>query len=511
MTLVVYLIVFCLCAFQLSSASKGNPDPMMLKGKLARMRVMASTSAVKAKMYGLNKAILAPGMKRTLHIREALVKSAMDVRSFNSVNVLVRKANAGQWFLSKQLPLDEEQADLKGCILDGGKRAAVAQHILDKSIFSSLFGKGLGDPEFVLETRKREQEFATVKSADIEYGYQISSKFPVFSLSKFSPKPLLEKVPPLPQINIAALLNQLVKKKYSPEFPADLIQRMDQLIHVIDTTPNPTLLVTSDGSGELGTFDRRDDVCLAAGGAVILTPTSRKSTTSGAAHRTGSVTSTATNSIATQLQNSLFVRVNNLHHLTAAPLQAELVPGLVGLILVARLLDRYTQLQLQPPAQLRVQVQSESYTFLSDLRHCENQVDPREGKSSHERNMLSATLLAQTLYAEPSLCKEHVHQEEDNSIESEEDLDEKDVPEQQGGVTAAHDVPLSTYLATAPAGGDDQPSRYTNIVLLMFFVILHRYGVCRNHVSHTLVVRLILLHLSCFIRFTLTLSMLVLL
>ena len=462
MTAVVYLLVLCFCAFQLSSGSKGNPDPMMLKGKLARMRVMASTSAVKAKMYGLNKAIMAPGMKRTLHIREALVKSAMDVRTFNSVNVLVRKANSGPWFIGKQLPLDKEQADLKGCILDGGKRAAVAQHILDTSIFSSLFGKGMGDPEFVLETRKREQDFASVKSADIEYGYQINSKFPVFSLSKFAPKALLEKVPPLPQINIGALLNQLVKKNYRPEYPVGLIQSIDHLIGVIDSTPNPTLLVTSDGSGELGTFDRRDDVCLTAGGAVLLTPISRKTITSSAAHSTSSATAMGANSAITQLQNSLFVRVNNLHHLTAAPLHAELVPGLVGLILVALLFDRYKQLHLQPPAQLRVQVQSDSYTLLSDLRHFENLVDPSEGKNSHERNMFTATLLAQTIYAAPSLHNKQAYQEEVNdSFESEQDFDGKEVPEQAGEATVANDVPFSTHLASAPAAGEDQPFRYS--------------------------------------------------
>ena len=462
MTVVVYLLALCLCAFHLSRASKGNPDPMMLKGKLARMRVMASTSAVKAKMYGLNKAIMAPGMKRTLHIREALVKSAMDVRTYNSVNVLVRKANFGPWFIGKQLPLDKEQADLKGCILDGGKRAAVAQHILDTSIFRSLFGKGLGDPEFVLETRKREQDFANVKSADIEYGYQINSKFPVFSLSKFAPKALLEKVPPLPQINIGALLNQLVKKKYRPAYPPDLIQSIDHLIGVIDSTPNPTLLVTSDGSGELGTFDRRGDVCLTAGGAVLLTPISRKAITSSALHSTSRATAIEANSAVTQLQNSLFVRVNNLHHLTAAPLQAELVPGLVGLVLVALLFERYKQLHLQPPAQLRVQVQSDSYTLLSDLRHCENLVDPSEGKNSHERNMFTATLLAQTLYAVPSLHNEQVHQEEDtDSSKSELESDGKEVPEPAGEATVVDDVPFSTHLASAPAAGEGQPSSYS--------------------------------------------------
>lgn len=480
MIALVFIVVYFLCAFSLSSASKGNPDPMMLKGKWARMRIMASTSKVKAKMFGLNKALMAPGLKRSLCIREALVKSSMDATSYNFINVLVRKANSGQWFVGKQLPLDEEKISLKECILDGGKRAAVAQHILDKSIFDSLFGKGMGDPEFVLETRKREHEFASVKSTDVEYGYQLNSKFPVFSLNKFSPKPLLEKVPPLPQVNINALLNQLVKKGYTPEFPPELMQKIDQLIRVIDTTPYPTLLVTSDGSGELGTFDRRDDVCLTAGGAVLLTPMSRRQTPT-APHGITSITTgiatsmeSNTNSVATQLQNSLFVRVNHLHHLTAAPLHAELVPGLVGLVLTALLLDRYKQLDLLPPEQLRVQVQSDSYAFLSDLRHCESLVDPHECSNSHERNMLTATLLAQKLYAAPTLCKEQT-QETDiiQDEETEDTVREYETEEEKEEFIVERKTPsFSTHLASASVGGENKPSRYIISYAFVLFCCL---------------------------------------
>lgn len=408
--------LLCLCALHFSYASRGNPNPGMLKLSHARMRFILGRSALRERTQGICKP---PDFKNVFDKvipkinMKKLPGNAGNLLTVNSMNVMVRKVNSGQWVVGRKFVMNEDDANLKMVVMEGGHRAADAQKILDKSIFTQLFGKGMGDLDFIHDTRRRESEFKAVKAKDIEYGYQLDPNSPVFSLQQFAAKPPALKIQPVAQICIGDLLTPIRRKKVRAVYPANLLSGIDRLIDTIIATPSPTLLVSSNGSAEMGLYDKRRSICFKAGGAVVLTPMTRRS---------------AASKSVDHLRNSLYVRISNLHYLTAEPVSPELAPGLTGLVLSALVLDRFKQRHLEPPASLRVQVQSDLFTFLSDLRNSEQLLDPNEVKGNQERNKLSMSYLAQRLFVNQTL------------------LPTAD--------SAAEPVPISTYLACEPTDID---------------------------------------------------------
>lgn len=345
------------------------------------------------------------------------------------VNVMVRRKNTDSWFLGRKLALNEDEANLGMVLKDGGGRSSSKlQEILDKSIFDKVFGKRVGDPDFVAETKRRNAGFAAVKSRDIEYGYQIDPKMPVFSLRNFSTKPPALKMQPVPQMCLDDVLRNVQRKDEMVDLPDALAQGIDRLIDVLSSTALPSLLVSSNGSAEMAPYDKRSSVCVGAGGAVVVTPLSR---------------SAKAKAPTPNVRDSLLVRISNLHYLTAEPPSPQLAPGLVGLVLTSLVLDRYRQRGLEVPAKLRVQIQSDSFDLLNDLRSTEEDmlVEPNEGRNNHARNMQGLTYLAQRLYISQTLYP--AEGEEGGASESEEE--ERELPAR---------VPISTFLAGEPLQND---------------------------------------------------------
>jgi len=404
----------------------------MLKGKMARLRTITAKSALKESAIGLRNA---PGLKGILATRapilDATKRAVNHVDGTTFVNVMVRRKNTDVWFQGRKLALDEDEANLGMVLMGGGRRSSNVQDILDKSIFNKVFGKRVGDPDFVADTRRREAGFAAVKSRDIEYGYQIDPKLPVFSLQKFSTKAPALKIQPVPQVCLDDMMRAARRKDLMVDVPHELSQGIDRLIDSIGTTGLPSLLVSSQGSAEMAPYDKRSSVCVGAGGAVVVTPHSR-----------------SPKAPSPDLRDSLLVRISNLHYLTANPPSPQLAPGLVGLVLTALVLDRYKQRDLEVPAKLRVQLQSDSFDLLNTLRNSEDlAVDPNEGNNNHARSVLGLTYLAQRLYVNQTLYPPEEEEGEVNDAEDEEGKEEE--KESQARVS------ISTYLACEPAQKDD--------------------------------------------------------
>lgn len=342
-------LVFLLCLWALAAGSKGNPNPAMLKGKTARMRVMLSHSLTREQKG--HRKTFTPDFASVFESHSKVIHS-IDDGGVHGTQLYARKHGTSVWQFLKSLPNDQTYLSLSSLISEGGIVAENARVDMDKWVATKVFGAGMGDPLLLNSVRSTLPQLKRLKPQQIQFGYRVADE-DIGAIERSmvigapSARKMFSGMSPAEQITTADKLTDITANNIAQILrdPASIhsirhrdgLQEIIALNHRIEQYARTLLahnvakvLVCTDGSAHFN-----DAGCVLAGGGVALTAVYTD-------HQQGAdmqVVDTYNKSV------SMCVRASDMECMTTTPFDAELLSGLTGLVVTKLLLHHRSALQ----------------------------------------------------------------------------------------------------------------------------------------------------------------------